>query len=679
MINVMIGKFKYTTKIDLKENLVRVVGYKKGVKNVKIPRNIFYEGEEYRVCELTNSVFKDCSHLKSISIPETVDKVCSECFLNCTNLKKVKVFSTSTIFEDDVFKGCTKLIDYQGLVVIGCDNFFNQELSVVAYYGDKEFIEIPEGVTRILNLTFAENKIIKYIKFPSTLKSIGHSAFYNCESLTRAELPDNIDVIEIRTFSRCKSLKKVVLPLNLREIKEEAFSHCEKLTFIEWGTILKVIGVNAFLNCTLLKTLHFPEGLREIKTSAFASCINLTEVYIPTSLSSIGFKCFIECENLAEVIFAPHEDMLLCNYRSFSYTKKMCENLLLNGKELTVQVVEGFDEDDVISYRHDQIKRWEVLSHKSKNIFIDEWQKKISSETILGENTLRNLVFLKSNAKEMLTYFNENCNLELLELDLYLKYSIENNNTVETAILLEYKEKNFDIEYLKEYENHKELVEIGLELPTFNELCENWEVHLRENYIVIVKYKGEQTSVIIPEAIDTGFPIAVISTKEKGAFNPIKQLVLPNNLIMTIGNCFYDCVLEEVVLPKHLTKIKLNMFDGASKLKQIELHEGIELIAENAFRKCCELKEVCFPASLTNIKNNAFEGCIDLEKVVFLDSVNCTESTKEIDEKAFLDCPNLKEVILSKNFTEIPDKVFENCTALEFVGYADGVNLLKKE
>lgn len=67
-------------------------------------------------------------------------------------------------------------------------------------------------------------------------------------------------------------------------------------------------------------------------------------------------------------------------------------------------------------------------------------------------------------------------------------------------------------------------------------------------------------------------------------------------------------VLENVNLPKNLTLIGKNAFQGCNYIKSIELNEGLENIGESAFSGTT-LESVKFPSSLKIINDCAFANC----------------------------------------------------------------------
>ena len=182
---------------------------------------------------------------------------------------------------------------------------------------------IEEGITSIGNYAFCfsyykknwgvrTTSYIKHVQFPTSLKRIGHHAFYKQSSFDNIELnsgleiidycafaetfwrkviipssvyklgwaafsgswveevilSDNIEIIENSTFSKCKKLKNIKLPSKLKSIGLAAFYECENLHHIDFPTQLQVIGENAFMGC-YIDPLNIPNNVVEIGKDAF--------------------------------------------------------------------------------------------------------------------------------------------------------------------------------------------------------------------------------------------------------------------------------------------------------------------------------------------------------------------------------------------------------------------------
>ncbi|NRT35360.1 leucine-rich repeat domain-containing protein [Clostridium beijerinckii] len=63
------------------------------------------------------------------------------------------------------------------------------------------------------------------------IKSIGNSAFYECEYLTDVTIPDSVTSIGNNAFGRCVSLKSIIIPDSVESIGHDAFYACDDAVF----------------------------------------------------------------------------------------------------------------------------------------------------------------------------------------------------------------------------------------------------------------------------------------------------------------------------------------------------------------------------------------------------------------------------------------------------------------
>mgnify|MGYP000907906530 CR=1 FL=1 len=191
----------------------------------------------------------------------------------------------------------------------------------------------------------------------------------------------------------------------------------------------------------------------------------------------------------------------------------------------------------------------------------------------------------------------------------------------------------------------------------------DFEYDLNESVdgVVIYKYKGTATEVVIPAVIED-IPVVRIDSEAFSRTN-IVSIVFPDS-VTTIDNnkycgCCEDCnFLTKVVLPKNLTYIPSHMFDGCTALKEITLPEGIRKINERAF---------------------AGSG---------LEAIEISNSVKEIGalspwygyskEGVFADCQNLKTVTVGNGIEVISAQAFPGCTNLATVTIGSGIQSIGK-
>ena len=180
----------------------------------------------------------------------------------------------------------------------------------------------------------------------------------------------------------------------------------------------------------------------------------------------------------------------------------------------------------------------------------------------------------------------------------------------------------------------------------------------------------------------------------------LTEIILPNNL-QNIGDyAFEKCVnLTEIILPNSITKIGSYAFCDCVGLTSISIPDQLTYISQDTFTNCTNIGEVHAPASCagslakatgaskviitsgSTIGLRAFEDCIDLKEVIISDSVTSIEhgafwgcsgltyvslskSIKTINSYAFDDCSNLEEIIIPESVKSIYEGAFSSCDKL---------------
>lgn len=538
-------------------------------------------------------------------------------------------------------------------------------------------------VVSIVKGVFRDCEILEKINLPQSLEFIGKLAFDNCVNLKEIVLPPKVKVIESKCFQDCKALSKITLSENLEMIKEKAFSECESLSEIVWNKKLKIIDRNSFECCDALKELHIPSSVRLIADRAFADCKNF------------------------ELLDFDHNEQelkeILIEKRIISFNHKMLYIPEIALHTLTMQELE--------EYFINQLINWKFLNTQSQEYFYKKWKT---------EEYYRELVFLQTTDEVINIYFKEGFNLELDELDVYMDFHISNQNSLSTAILLDYKNKTFSVEEIDDYQNEKDLIEIGLKLPTLYQLERKWEIYDMEDYLSIESYKGNNEVELIPDSIDTGKPIkyfayqVMLAVSRKNRIyrsvlaqlpnnslsfpvdlSPIEKIIFPNGDEIYLTEEYFNSKVKEVVIPTSEPRVYSRTFHNLQNLENVILHDNITIIDDDAFSFCTSLAKITLPKNLTYISNSAFAKCQNLKELVFppklqiiemfafaecdsLTEITFPKSLVKVARFAFSKCKNLKKVLLTNDNIDIDPQAFDQCEVLEFVGYENGENIIDK-
>ncbi|WP_040556317.1 leucine-rich repeat domain-containing protein [Prevotella disiens] len=141
--------------------------------------------------------------------------------------------------------------------------------------------------------------------------------------------------------------------------------------------------------------------------------------------------------------------------------------------------------------------------------------------------------------------------------------------------------------------------------------------------------------------------------------NDIKKVVVQEGVTSLAEYICWDFAnLQEVTLPKSLTKLGKQCFKLCTALKSITLPDNITLIEESAFEGCSALETVTFPKNLKEVSEKAFYSC-KLKKV----DLSQTQ-VETIGMGAFAHNEQCKEVYLPKTlktFEGEDEGAFSSC------------------
>ena len=213
----------FNKDLILSENLKKIGSYafagckKFSEGNLTIPNS---------VTEIGDGAFSDCSSFrKELKLSENLTKIGKQAFMNCNSLSgNLTIPNSVTEIGDEAFSYCRR---------------FNGNLT------------LPNNLKTIRKRAFNGcNSLNGTLTIPNSVTEIGEEAFLNCSGFNAdLILPEKLKTIGANAFSGCYRLQKeqVVLPTTLESIGSSAFYDTGMLNRIIYQSLPQGI-VNNFFN-----------------------------------------------------------------------------------------------------------------------------------------------------------------------------------------------------------------------------------------------------------------------------------------------------------------------------------------------------------------------------------------------------------------------------------------------
>ena len=161
------------------------------------------------------------SALKSIRIPEGVEKIDYAAFYHCDQLTDVVIPSSVTKIEAAAFANTPWLTNWEQ-DVSGSEYLIVGDGILLAYKGSGSSVTVPNTVKQIGASAFANHTEIESVNLPDSVEIVCEAAFEGCSSLTRIDGGNNLREIRDRAFAGCP-IGTVHIPASARKVGLRAY------------------------------------------------------------------------------------------------------------------------------------------------------------------------------------------------------------------------------------------------------------------------------------------------------------------------------------------------------------------------------------------------------------------------------------------------------------------------
>ena len=264
---------------------------------------------------IESQAFVGCSHLKNLTLPNSLLKIGKKAFYGCSAIEKIEIPSSLKTIETWAFENCLALstitVKSGNSTFTSRDNvLFSDNMKTLVKYPSGKIntsYTIPSSVTTISDSAFSNARTLEEVTLPSSLKTIGNSAFISCLKLKGITIPSSVTTLSESAFQNCTSIKFVKFEAGskLAKIEKFAFSSCTSLEEVDFGntTTLINIGQDSFHYCEKLTSITIPDSVERIDGFAFEYCGLKTVIFGKNSkLTSLGTNVFTFCESLNNVV-----------------------------------------------------------------------------------------------------------------------------------------------------------------------------------------------------------------------------------------------------------------------------------------------------------------------------------------------------------------------------------------
>ena len=668
--------------IALPAELQEVGGYAfafTDLTSVKLPDTVTAVG---------NGAFCQCYVLKSAYLPDNLEAIPNYCFSACPELRTVTYPAALKTIGDEAFSGCYGLagpVLPEGLISIGDGAFEGCGYSHPYYSAGFSSISLP-----------------------STLETIGRSAFVNCDRLKNIEIPEKVKVIPVSCFEGCDYLESVILPAGLESLEEDAFSMCNALKSVKFQWDVPEFA-DIIFSKNVTATCYYPsnntEWTADVRLQYGGNITWVGEVMDKPSLGGEDDdNSDLEVDNGTgdnkddntegnnpdnpgdsgddnggntpggDNGNTPGTGTVCQNGHTFGDWEETisptCEEK--GEKQRTCTVCGGTETEELPALGHTEVIDEAVAPTCTESGLTEGSHCSVCEEILLPQETVPAAHTVENNICTVCGRYGicgDDVTWDLTDETVMVisgtgamwDYQLAGKANTPNNPWYDLRESVYDI-YVSEGITH-------LGDWTFTDMENVTYVDLPDSLVSMgrgcLAGCSALEEIILPDGI-----ITIGASTFNGCLS-LAALEIPNGVTRIEEFTFYDCAaLPEIELPEGVTYIGESAFCGCESLTEIVIPEGVTAIDVFTFDSCSSLESIVLPKNLETIGSMAFQNCSSLQQIVIPDSVATLESG------VFENCSSLQKIVLPQSVMTLGSHLFSGCTALTDVTIAGPVTVL---
>lgn len=658
--------------------------------DILIPDSISVSHKTFIVSQINVEAFSNCTDLKALSIPGTINTIPYGMFSNCSQLNHLelryghaalrilgkfnRIFGSNG-YPESHYEGGLWEVPLSSICI-------NRNLIFDSVETSDGYIEISPFVKAVSTSHYwnpANEKIIGYcplheVNIGDSITVIPKSIFKGCRNIRALKLGNNIIQIQSNSFSGyylneiyintiqqwCQidfqdlpqrnaqliiannPLSELIIDNKLAHVKSKAFYQVKGLERIKFDANIS-IGDSVFYDVTDLKSILFDKGKIELGKGCFADCGNLNSVTFSSSQMSLSLSdyCFAGCLNLNKII---SNRVLSVGNGCFSKCTQLCEADMDSLQIIGEKAFYGCEVLSIIKFNQCRKIGQYAFGNCSgiTNINLPAFN--------IEKFAFSNCVNLKSVDLPQIITINENafdnCNeLSTIKLGLYVgaisPTAFNNCDNISKISILNPIPPQFN----GNFSNNTYLNGV-LNIPS----------------ISVEKYSNQKPWSRFLNITESEFNSVVVNNMLFGLCKPTNDAVL-----LPSPNGEYEGIIdipEKIEYDSQYYAVSgctANVFEGCEELTELSIPKTFGYLPN--ISECKNLITFNIKNAILACPEKYFKGLINLE------NINLGNNILDIGNNAFDGCLSLKQIIIPGSCYSIGNDAFKNCFSLKSISF----------